>query len=385
MDPSTVRILVAYVPAGSGHQRAAEAIAAAFHQIHPEADVSLLDASEKLTPWYRWCYTRGYLSLIQSAPSLWGLLYFLTDIRILHSLVANLFRAVNVSPAAGLERLLLETQPDILIGTHFLPMEVAAFLKKSRNLRMQLICVITDYIPHAFWLSEGIDTYVVGCVRAKEDLLNRGISSHRIQVLGIPVDPKFHRRGDRIAIAKRLGFDPSPFTILIGSGGAGTGPVAQLVTELGKVREPIQLVVITGKNASLFKTLENVRQTFPHPMRVEGFVHNMDEWMDLSDLLLTKPGGLTCAEALTKGIPMVLYNPIPGQETRNAKFLEEAGATILVERIADIRELMVQLIHDRSRLETLRQNAKKVRFPDAALEIARRALVHPAGNSQRVG
>lgn len=369
-----MRVVVTYVPAGSGHQRASESIAAALGHLNASVKVVLLDALEGTDSCYRWSFTQGYFHLIQRAAALWGLSYRFTDLRALRPIVQPLHRVSNRWHGRALERIFLEGRPDWIVGTHFFPMEVAAFLKRKGRLSARLVTVITDYLPHALWIAPGVDRYVVGSARAKEDLQHRGVPAEQIHLLGIPVDPKFSQRADRLTSSRRLGLDPDRFTILIGSGGGGNGPVPSLVKALRVVPESLQLVVVTGTNAALLRELEELRPNIPHPMKICGFVHNMEEWMDASDLMISKPGGVTCAEAMAKGMPLLLYAPIPGQESRNAAVLEAMGTALFARSIAEIPPLVQALRADPKRLSQMSRSAGEAGHPDSALRIARMVL-----------
>ena len=158
------------------------------------------------------------------------------------------------------------------------------------------------------------------------------------------------------------------------SGGFGTGPVEPLVHALRKIPEPLQALVVTGKNTALYHRLESLGPTFPHRLRVYGFVDNMDELMDVSDLFVTKPGGLSCTEAMMKGLPMVLVAPIPGQEARNARIVSKFGAAVLAGPAAKAPEIIQTLRHDPTRLKEMARRGISVGHPDAAMETAKLAL-----------
>ncbi|MBI3616123.1 MAG: hypothetical protein HY211_06370 [Candidatus Omnitrophica bacterium] len=369
-----MKILVAHVPAGSGHQRAAEAVAAAIRKLNSSAEVLLLDALEQADPWYRWMFGRGYLDLIQNAPFLWGMMYHLTDFKPFSRPVHWLHRFDNHLHAKPLEDFFIEAKADAIVGSHFLPMEVAGSLKAAGRISARLITSITDYLPHALWIAPAIDVYAVGSSHTKEELRARGVPKDRIRVTGIPVDPKFLQPGDRSLLTKKLGLDPERFTLLIGAGGAGTGPVRRLIHLLGQVREPIQLLAVAGKNDPLRRDLENLRPGFPHPMRVFGFIDNMQELMDVSDLILTKPGGLTCTEAMVKGLPLLLMEPIPGQERRNAHILKGLGAAVLADRLEEVPPLVEKFCLHPEQFQEIRSNAKQASRPDAAYQIAKLAV-----------
>ena len=369
-----MKVLVTHVPAGSGHEKAAEAISNAIRETRPDAEVVLMNGLDGMSSAYQWAFTQGYLNLIHRYPVLWGAAYHLLDWRGLAWGAYKLHRLSNNSHGKVLEGILTRHNPDVFIATHFFPAEVASYLKMKGRLKAKLITVITDYMPHSVWISPGTDAYVVGMELTKQELIRRGIPAEKIHVLGIPIDLKFSKKAERRALAAHLGLDPVAFTLLICSGGFGTGPVEPLVHALRSIPEPLQALVVTGKNTKLYHRLENLRPTFPHNLKVYGFVDNIDELMDVSDLFVTKPGGLSCTEAMTKGLPMVLVAPIPGQEARNAKIIEKFGAAVLAGPVKKAPGIIQQLRHDPARLQEMAHRGSSTGRPNAAMETARLAL-----------
>lgn len=369
-----MKVVVTHVPAGSGHEKAAEAVSIALRQISPGTEIVLLNALDGMSAWYQWSFTQGYLDLIHRHPKLWGLAYHLLDLRGLAWAAYRLHRLSNALHGKILEEILLRRKPDVVVGTHFFPMEVAAYLKRKRRLHARLITVLTDFLPHSVWISPCIDTYVVGSPISRQALLARGIPAERIQVLGIPINPKFSLPLNRSEIQTRLGLRPDRPTLLFCSGGFGTGPVAEFLLALARVQDLLQVLVVTGKNSALLRRLERLREKIPHPVKLYGFVDNMEELMTASDLLVTKPGGLSCAEAMAKGLPLLLVSPIPGQETRNARLLEQHGIAVQARSLKEFPTLVEQLLGDPGRRQEMARRGKAASFPDAASSVARWVL-----------
>ena len=369
-----MKIIVMHVPAGSGHEKAAEAVADAIRYRQPEAETLLMNGLEGMSSTYQWAFTQGYLNMIHKYPALWGAAYHLLDQRNLAWAAYKIHRSSNASHGKVLEGILLRHKPDLFIATHFFPAEVAAYLKQQGQLKAKLITVITDYMPHNVWISPGTDAYVVGMELTKQELVFRGVPEEKIHVLGIPTDPKFSLKGDRRALAGPLKIDPELFTVLVVSGGFGTGPMEGLVQSLRSIPEPIQVLAVAGKNTQLRERLEALRPAFPHKLHVYGFVDNMYELMDLSDLMVTKSGGLNCTEAMMKGLPMVLVAPIPGQETRNARIIEKVGAAVLAGPVENTRAVVWELKGNQARRQEMSRRGASACRPNSAAEIARMAL-----------
>lgn len=370
-----MNVIVTYVPAGAGHEKAAEAVFAALRQKSAETKTVLLNALDGMSAWYQWSFTQGYLGLVHRYPLLWGAAYHLLDLRGLAWAAYRLHRLSNTSHGKILENIFLRQKPDVIIGTHFFPMEVAAYLKCSGRINARLITVLTDFLPHSVWISPCVDTYVIGSSAGREELLERGVSKQRIHLLGIPIDPKFSKPLNKSELQQRLGLRTDRFTVLVCSGGFGTGPMAELVQALNRVRTPLQILVVTGKNSALLRRLESAQEPTPHALQLYGFIDNMEELMTVSDLMITKPGGLSSAEAMAKGLPLLLVAPIPGQETRNARTLCRQRIAMLARNLREYPGIVQQLCQDPGRLQEMARLGKAASFPDAADSVAR--LVYP--------
>ena len=369
-----MKILITHVPAGSGHEKAAEAVSVALRRTAPQAQVRMLDALEGADAHYRWCFTRGYLGVIDRMPWLWGLGFSAADWRPIRGLSARIHRWSNAAHGRKLEGILLEQQPDVIVGAHFFPMEVAGYLKSTGRLQARLITVITDFFPHGVWIAPGIDIYSVASDETRAELVRRGVPAERIQVVGTPIEPKFAQPLDRKSVAAKLGLDPDRFTVLICSGGYGIGRIAEVVRAVARLPDPMQILVVAGKNAHLLQELKALGPRPPHQLKLFGFVDNMHELMTASDLFLSKPGGLSCVEALAKGLPMILLDPIPGQEAYNAQWITQMGVAVQTARISDVPRWVARLRGDPDLRMKMAESARRNGCPDAATAVARLAL-----------
>lgn len=369
-----MRVLIIYALAGIGHKKAAEAICSAFGSPEPSAsprgepraqnEVILTDALDHTNRLFRWLYPRLYLCLVLYIPHLWGFFYYLFD-----NSAGRIFNCVGTRQ---LKRYIHKLSPDVIISTHFLPAGAAASLKETGEINSRLITVITDLYPHYYWISSKTDIYVVGVEEAKSKLIKRGIDKERIRVFGIPVDMKFSRKKDI----------PSPiFRILVTGGGCGIGPIEKMVKEIivqsikYNAQGAIKTTVVCGSNQRLYNRLTLFSKNSKFMLKIFGFVNNMDDIMDESDLVITKPGGVTVFEALAKGLPILAVYPIPGQESENAKLLTKYGAAIEVKNMRLFNELIVKLINRGFRLSSqyrlMKEQIKIMAKPNAAEEIVR--------------
>ncbi len=363
------KIFIIYTDAGAGHRRAAEALNKVTGEIFPDAGISLFNVLDYTTPLFKKSYPAFYLFMVNRCPWLFGLGYYLTDIRVVERIARYFRRITNSIHCKAFEDFIVTEKPDLVISTHWLPNEIISSLKKRQKFNPFLATCITDYYPHAFWRNRGVDLYIA----PNEDLIPRltklGIAREKVQTFGLPIDPQFGQRVNKAEIRKQLGMDTGLFTILVTSGGFGVGPIKELVAEIEKIDCPIQLQVVCGKNAGLRDELMAYTKTSRHCFKIYGFVKNMDELMEASDVLISKSGGLTSTEAMAKELPLIVLYPIPGQEFSNSEFLLKHGAGLRARSAKQARSALEGLLAEPSRLDHLRKNIGKLARPNAAREI----------------
>jgi len=365
------KIFLFYASAGHGHEKAARAVQEALKTSDPALDVRFLDALTLVPKYFGRNYRESYLRMIRSFAWLWGFFYYTLDVRWIYFLVAPIRRWVNGAMARALETLLLAEQPEVIITTHFLAAEVAGNLKKKKKIASRIVNVVTDYLPHCIWTAPEIDWYIAAISEGKAQLIRRGVPEQRIRIAGIPTEKRFSTAVPREQMAGRLGLDAKAFTVLLTGGGAGVGSVEALCSRILALGPQLQVVVVCGTNASLesrLKALSSPR------LKVLGFVNNMDEWMDCADLMVGKGGGLTVTECLCKHLPMIIYQPVPGQETRNAYCMERYQVGISAKTLDEVVAQVSSFLKDPAQLKEYKKCAQNIAKPHAASDIAALAL-----------
>jgi processive 1,2-diacylglycerol beta-glucosyltransferase len=274
---------------------------------------------------------------------------------------------------------LLETEePDLCISTHFLPSEIISWLRAKERLAARQAIVVTDFDVHAMWLCRHFEQYFVALDETKVLLEKLGIAPGNVTVSGIPIDPVFTVEKDRRSMRRKHGLDEEKTTILVSAGGFGVGPMERLVRSLLEPERPAQVVAIAGRSEELKASLDGLKDSIPRGNRVSlhpvGFTREMDEYMAAADLLVGKPGGLTTSEALARGLVMVIVNPIPGQEERNADHLLEEGAALRSNNLPTLAYKVQRLLDDPARFEAMKSNVRRLARPDAARDIVRKLL-----------
>jgi processive 1,2-diacylglycerol beta-glucosyltransferase len=370
------RVLLLSASSGAGHVRAAQALEKAF-RTRGDCTVEHVDAMNYVSKLFQNIYERAYITMVQRAPGVMGMLYDQTDQPWQHESRRLALDRLNTTPMI---RLLNKIQPDLCVATHFLPAEIIAWLIARKKLRTRHAIVVTDYDVHAMWLCRTVDRYFVAIPEAAEYLARIGVPREKVCVTGIPVDPIFAEPLTRAEAREYFELDANAPTILVAAGGYGVGPVEQLVGALLALQRPWQIVAIAGKGEKVRRKLEAMAEdagklpSGKPRLRAVGFTTEMDRYMAAADLLVGKAGGLTSSEAMSRGLPMALIEPIPGQEERNADHLLEAGAAIRCNNLPAAAWKIATLLDDEPRMERMRGAARGMGRPLAAANIAEDAV-----------
>ena len=330
-----MKILICYASAGAGHVKAAQAIGDYLLARDAALDIRLVDLLDKSNFLFRRIYALGYAFLIRYCSFLWGAIFFLTATPIVGGFIRRVIYCFNLANLRNFSNELVSWGPDLVISTHFLPAEVAASLKKRGEIRSRLITVITDFAVHPFWVCDPTDVYIAATSETKRQLIGKNIVPGRIRDIGIPVGRDFFRPHDKKALFGKLGLREE-FTVLIMTGSFGIGPIEEIVELL---HEHAQLIVVCANNKALFNTL--TKKQYPR-VKVFGFVKNVHELMFCSQMIITKPGGLSISETLAVGLVPVFFTPIPGQEHANVQVLDLFRVGTLLRNTKDI----VRIVRD---------------------------------------
>ena len=374
------RIAILHATAGSGHVRAAEALAAAIAAQRPESLVREVDTLVFASQLYRQTYASSYNVMAARAPALWAALYHSSATAPVNRGTAPMRLAMDRLNLRRLVRVLENEQADAVVCTHFLPVEVLSPRRGTGRMTVPLFCVITDFTAHPFWAYPHVDRYFVANEQVAEELAGHGVASDRIEVSGIPVDPRFAKTIGREAARARAKLDPHRPAVLVMGGGAGVGPLVGVAERIAALPLEPQVVVVCGTNARMRREVEARAREFGGRMRALGFTREVDVLLEACDLVVSKAGGLTCSEALIKRTPLVIFRPTPGQEVRNAQYLEGARAAVLAPTVEDVAAAVTHWLTDHAALESVRTACGRIAHPDAARVIAERVLVSAGRN-----
>lgn len=367
IDKQPRRILLMYITKVSGHRQATIAIQKSIKSALPDAEIMSINGFEYTYPILEKVVNRAYMGVIKRVPKIWDKMYDNPKL-VKRSKVIKEF--LNKKSHKKLHRLFESFNPDTVICTQAFPCGMVADYKTTHQRNFNLIGVLTDFAPHAYWLNPGVDYYIVPSEDAKRRFVNLGIAQESIKVFGIPIRMKFAEQISKDQAARNLGLDPQVPAILIMGGGQGLGPIKKVVQSLLKVSNPFQLIVIAGVNVKLMDWLKKMQDQAKQKMLIYDYANNVHELMDVASLIITKPGGMTTSESLAKGLPMIIVNPIPGQEMLNTDFLIKKGIALRVDDVDQIAHEVQDLLSSPQRLASMRKAAYDHGRPSAAKDIA---------------
>lgn len=362
-----LRVIVFSATFGAGHVRAAEALIEAIRMKKPSAEITHVDSVAFLSKTLNKVIKSTYIELIKHTPRLWGKFYYRTS-KIPSDSVLQRF--LNVLGRHEFFNYIEELRPDVIICTYPTIAGVLAQLRLQGLLHIPIVTVVTDYAVHSQWIHPGVDLYIVGNKDVYEGLVDRRINPQRIKITGIPVSPRFEHPLNRQEILKRynLRSDQPIFMIMGGAYGVLDG-ARKVCRILADSEVPVQSLIVCGRDEKLYKSLDGIVAEAKNPILRFGYVRNVEELMTVSDVIITKAGGLTVSEALTKHLPLLIYKPIPGQEEENAHFVQRMGAGRVVNTEEELEETLKHLLKTPEEIKQMCTSASRA-LPGNAAEKA---------------
>jgi processive 1,2-diacylglycerol beta-glucosyltransferase len=371
------RVLVLSVSAGAGHVRAAEAIRSHAQDMSDRVEVTHLDVMDYVPTTFRTIYTDFYVALINKYPALWGMLYDMTNDKPQDTRLQRMRRAVERLNTHALRRKIASLAPDAILCTHFLPAEVLSRMIRVHRITCPVWVQVTDFDLHRLWVQDGMQGYFAANEEVAFRMRAQGIPEDRIAVTGIPIMPTFGVTSTsraRTECALSLGLDPSRTTILLMGGGAGIGRLEQIAERLLACEGDFQLIALAGRNETTLDALKTLAARHPGRLWPQGYTNRVERLMACADLAITKPGGLTTSECLAMGLPMIINDPIPGQEERNANFLLEHGVALKASDPVTLEYRVRHLLSHPQQLAEMRHKAQQLARPNAAHDVLNTVL-----------
>jgi processive 1,2-diacylglycerol beta-glucosyltransferase len=371
------RIVILSLSVGSGHVRAAQVVQRALTDGGEDLEILNLDVLAHAHRWFHWVYVDPYWVMLRRFPGVWKSLFERRQEKQHRATAPHwIFRR----GCSAVFKRLKEFAPHQVIATEIGAAEIAALAKREGIVNAPVLAVQTDYYTEPPWVQREIDVYCVGSDEARRQLVGWGISPNRVLVCGVPIDTAFSLAFDRAELVKALGLDPRRPLVLVMGGGMGPVPLHRVVESLELCRLPLQVLAVAGHEQHVKAMLDALKGKLTLDLRTYGWTEDIPELMAAADILITKPGGVSSAEALCAGLPMILTHPIPGQEERHVEYLTRHGAAVLARGLAEIPELTTALLTDKARRDEMIRSAREIARPDAAHGVAQvaRALLEKA-------
>jgi processive 1,2-diacylglycerol beta-glucosyltransferase len=364
---SVPRVLVLSASYGSGHNAAARALEVALRAAG--ADVRVVDHFRALVhPAFDLWSRRLYSFLLCRVPSLWALGYWIGD-RLPTS--SGLVLGMSTLGTARLRALLDTFRPDVVVSTHPTPAGAMSDLRLRGLTRVPHALVYTDFAVHSQWLHPVVDLYCVPAEGVRVLLIARGVQPERVLATGLPVRPEFEEPADPVAARKALGLDLDRPVVLAMAGALGwTGRLPAAARVLRDLPLPLQAVIVAGRDQRLAGRLREMARGAGARMRVFGYTPEIRQLMATADLLVTKAGGASLAEALVCELPVICFGSLAGPEQRNERFVVEAGVALRARSARELASAVSRTLTEPGALKALSQRMGEIRRPLAARSVA---------------
>lgn len=355
------KILIFYASYGGGHLSAAKSIQKYITENYENREAEIVDCMKYINKPVEKITTGAYREMAKKAPKLWGKVYSDSE----KGLLSTVSKDANKLMSKKLNKLIQEKKPNLIISTHPFSSQMCSYLKKKGKIDCEIATIMTDFAMHEQWLigHEYTENFFVSNENMKQDMINYGVAENKIHVTGIPMSSRFFENFDTQKIYEMFELDPDKKVILFFGGGEfglGKERTVQILKAFIQMVPTYQIVAVAGKNEKMKANFEDLVQdcNVKYRVRVLGFTDKVPELMNIASLVVTKPGGLTTTESLASELPMVIINPIPGQEEENAEFLVSKGVGVWIKNSDNPEEVITSLFSSPDNIEKMRESAK---------------------------
>lgn len=366
------KILIFYGSYGGGHLSAARNIKDYIETSYPDSEVLLVDCIEYVNKILNKVTTKAYNEFSKNARWIWKQIYYGSE----SGSLSKISTSINNVMAFKLNKLIQDFNPNLIISTHFFSSQMCAFLKEKKKVNCKLATILTDYAPHSQWLvaHEFVDYYFVAHEGMKENLIDRGVDKSKIYTTGIPLSHRFLLHYDKSKILNEYNLSPDKKTVLFFAGGEygfGKDKTFNMLKSIIDNFPYLQIIAIAGRNVKMKERFDElVEETnSSDSVKILSYTNQVPELMSVSDLVITKPGGLTTTESLASGLPLIVIDPLPGQEEENAKFIENNGAGLWIKKNDNIERILFDIFNDPYKLYHLKIKARLISKKNSTKDI----------------
>ena len=357
-----MNILILTSNTGGGHLKATEAIYEHIKLSNLNYNIKIFNTLDYINPYFNKIITSFYSECIKKYPDLFGKIYYYSEE---DHISITIFSSILKSLSKKFLPTIEDFNPNIIISTHPFSTEMISYLKENGHIHnSKLINLLTDYAPHKFWIHDYVDAYIIASEQMIKDMINRGVNEDIIYPIGIPVGTSFLISYDKKKTLNSIGFSESRFTILLMSGSLGVDYVLKIFKMIIEIRRSIQIIIITGNNTLLYNKFKTIIKNSDNPFikfHLLGFTKEVSKYMSISDVIITKPGGLTTTEAIFSNLPIIFFDAVPGQEEKNAEFILNNKMGMRISKSKESIDEFIKLIDNKSLLQEMKNNIISVR------------------------
>lgn len=365
---SKKKILYLFSDTGGGHRAGARALINAVEETKPAAyDQEMIDVFAQCSGFLN-IFAKLYAPVIKYTPKMWGMLYYFLDDQ---DKLEQLEKMSAPFILKELTHFILTSKPDVIVSVHPMVNHLTVQAIKESGLKIPFIVVVMDPVTlHRAWVTPLADLYIVATQDAKDLAVKFGLPEPKVKIEGMPIDPKFSKsQKGKEDLRIEDGLDPNKFTVLLMGGGEGAGGMLDIIKEVEASGLDVQMIIIAGRNKQLETKLKKEEEKFRMKLKIYGFTDQVHKIMAQSDLIITKAGPGTIAEALAMNLPIIITSWIPGQEEGNVEFVKKFDLGRVTKDPKKIVETIKQL-KEENEYKRIQKNIEKARKPNAALDIA---------------
>lgn len=374
-----MNVLILTANYGAGHIKASEAIKEQLKSRNLDFNVTILNLLDYVNHNFNKLTTSWYSETTKKLPNVYGKIYYYTEEDHLPSTV---FSLILKSLSNKCLPVINKFNPDVIISNHPFPTEIVSHLKCLGELQnIKLITMLTDYAPHKYWIHDHVDAYITATEQMNEDMVARGVNKDIIYPIGIPVGVKFMNKYSKSNVFPSITFDEDSFTVLLMCGSLGVESVIKVFKRIITLNKRMQIIIVTGNNSYLYKKFKKIISNCSNKnikFHLLGYTKDIDKFMSVSDVIVTKPGGLTTTEAIFSNLPIIFFDAVPGQEEKNAEFILRNNIGMRISNSDKDLKLFEDLIEDKVKLDQMRKNmltVKKHNFLDNLVSMIEKICV----------
>ena len=367
-----MKVLILYAKVGNGHLKASEAIRDEIKSKYPDCPVFFEDGLEYSGALTNKMIIKGYKNLVKYMPGTYGKMYYSSDTKE-RSMIDEAYKIINRYLTIRLKKMIRQTAPDVIISTHPFITRMCSYLRRKKKTPARLMTILTDYGVHNMWVdnSEYIDKICVATNEMKEDCIEEyDLKPDKVEVTGIPCSERFLKPLNKEETLNELGLKDKITFLFFAGGGLGLGDSQDIFEDMLKSKKDFQLVVVSGKNEKQKERFERMAKDYDRKVVILGYTDKVPELMNIATAVITKPGGLTSTECLVMRKPMLIINPIPGQEEQNAVYFSNNGTALIINEATKLSHVIEIIVNKPKRVEQMKEMCNDLRKPNAASQVA---------------